>query len=49
MWKKVKDCYESVQVPFAQEDIDRAHRNGKEYTEKNSGKKVKSIIAKFKS
>ena len=49
VWKKVKDCYESVQVPFAQEDIDRAHRNGMEYTEKNSGKKVKSIIVKFKS
>ena len=31
-------------VSFAQEDIDRAHRIGMEYTEK-----VKSIIVKFKS
>ena len=49
MWKKVKECYESVQVPFAHEDIDRAHRIGMEYTEKTSGKKVKSIIVKFNS
>ena len=49
VYQKVKECYESVQVPFAQEDIDRAHRIGMEYTEKNSGKKVKSIIVNFKS
>ena len=49
MWQKVKECYESVQVPYAQEDIDRAHTIGMEYTEKNSGKKVKYIIVKFKS
>ena len=47
--QKVKECYESVQVPFAQEDIDRAHRIGMEYAEKNSGKEVKSITVKFKS
>ena len=47
MWQKVKECYESVQVPFAQEDIDRAHRIEIEYTEKILGKEVKSI--KFKS
>ena len=39
----------AVQVPIAQENIDRAHRTGMEYTEKNSGKKVKSIIVKFMS
>ena len=48
VWQKVKECYKSVQVPFTQEDIDRAHRIEMEYTEKNSGKKVKSIIVKFK-
>ena len=48
-WQKVKECYESVQVPFAQEDITHAHRIGMEYTEKNSGKEVKSIIMKFRS
>ena len=26
VWQKVKECYQTVQVPFAQEDIDRAHR-----------------------
>ena len=49
MWQKVKECYESVQVPFSQKDIDRAHRIGMEYTEKNLGKKVKSITVKLKS
>ena len=38
-----------VQVPFAHEDIDCPHRIGMEYTEKNPGTKVKSIIVKFKS
>ena len=37
VWEKVKECYNSVQVPLAQEDIDPAHRIGMEYTEKNSG------------
>ena len=49
MSQKVKECYESVQVSFAQEDIDRAHRMGMEYMEKNSEKEVKSIIVKLKS
>ena len=30
VWQKVKECYESVQVPFAQEDIDHVHRIGME-------------------
>ena len=34
---------------FAQEDIDRAHRIGMQYTEKNLEKEVKSIIVKFYS
>ena len=49
MWQKVKECYESIQVPFAQEDISRIHRIGMEYTQKNPEKEVKSIIVKFKS
>ena len=49
VWQKVKECCESVQVPFTQEDIDRAHRIGMEYTDENSGKRVKSIIVKFQS
>ena len=47
VWQKVKECYDSVQVPFAREDIDCARRTGMEYTVKNSGKKVKSTIVKF--
>ena len=31
-------------MPFAHEDIDCPHRIGMEYTEKNPGTKVKSII-----
>ena len=48
VWQKVKECYESVQLPFTQEDVDDAHRIGMEYTEKNSGKK-NFLIVKFKS
>ena len=45
----IKKCYKSLQVLFVEENIDCAHRIGMEYTEKNSGKKVKSIRLKFKS
>ena len=34
---------------FQDENIDQVHRIGKTYIDKNSGKKVKFIIAKFKS
>ena len=40
---------ESAQVSFGQENIDRTHRISIEYTDKNSGKKMKPIIVKFKS
>ena len=36
-------------MPFAEEDIDHAHRIDTGYTEKNSGEKVKSIIVKLNS
>ena len=45
----LEDCYSSVNLPFDANDIDRAHRIGLLYTDKNSGKKVKSIIVKFGS
>ena len=35
--------------PFLDENIDLIHRIWKTYTDKNTGKKVKPIIAKFKS
>ena len=45
----LEDCYSSVNFQFDANDIDRAHRIGLPYTDKNSGKKVKSIIVKFRS
>ena len=45
----LEDCYSSVNLQFDANDIDRAHRIGLPYTDKNSGKKVKSIIVKFRS
>ena len=47
--EKVKECYEALEIPFNEANIDRAHRIGKEYSDKTTGKKVKSIIVKFKS
>ena len=45
----LEDCYSSVNLLFDANDIDRAHRIGLPYTDKNSGKKVKLIIVKFRS
>ena len=49
MIEKIRECYNALELPFNEEVIDRAHRVGKEYTDKISKKKVKSIIVKFKS
>ena len=35
----VKECYEEMNLPFQDENIDRVHRTGKTYTDKNTGKK----------
>ena len=45
----LEDYYSSVNLQFDANDIDRAHRIGLPYTDKNSGAKVKSIIVKFRS
>ena len=45
----VKFCHEKINVPFDQDNIGRVHRIGKKYTDENTGKKVQSIIVKFKS
>ena len=45
----LEDCYSSVNLQFDANDIDHAHCIGLSYTDKNSDKKVKSIIAKFRS
>ena len=47
--EKIKECYNALELPFNEEIIDRAHRVDKDYTDKISKKKVKSIIVKFKS
>ena len=44
-----KSCHEKINVPLDQDNIDRVHRIGKKYTDENTGKKVQSIIVKFKS
>ena len=49
MIEKIRECYNALELPFNEEAIDRAHRVGKEYTNKILKKKVKSIILKFKS
>ena len=45
----LEDCYSSVNLQFDANDIDRAHRIGLLKTDKNSFKKVKSIIVEFRS
>ena len=37
-----EQCYSSLHIPFDPNDIDRAHRIGLWYTDKNSGEKVES-------
>ena len=45
----VESCHEKINVPFDKDNTDRVHRIGKKYTNKYTGKKVQSIIVKFKS
>ena len=37
--EKVKECYEEMNLPFQDENIDRVHRSGKTYTDKILEKK----------
>ena len=47
---EVEKCCSSMGIPYDSSNIDRAHRIGKVYTDKNNkNKKMKSIIVKFKS
>ena len=46
--QRVKECYEEMNLPFQNENVDRVHRIGRTYSDKNTGKKVKSIIVKFR-
>ena len=44
----LQECYKSVNATFKSEEIDRAHRIGPVYHDKD-GNKVRSIIVKYKS
>ena len=45
----LEKCYLILNVPFDPNDIDRGYRIRLSYTDNHSGKKVKSIIIKFRS
>ena len=47
--EKIRECYSASELPFNEEVIDRVHRVGREYMDKITKKKVKSIIVKLKS
>ena len=42
--EKVRECYDSLNLPFNEEVIDRVHRIGKEYKDRNSGKKLNLLL-----
>ena len=44
----VKSCYKKINVPFDQDNIDDGHGVGNRYTNENTGRKIQSIIVKFK-
>ena len=37
--QRVKECYEEMNLPFQDENIDRVHTVGRIYTDRNTGKK----------
>ena len=45
----MKSCHKKINVPFDQDNINCVHQIGKKNTDENTGKKVQSIIVKFKS
>ena len=45
----IEQCYKEENLDLKCDEIDQAHRIGKCYVEKTSGKKVKSFIIKYKS
>ena len=40
-WKRLKKFYNTLDLPFCEEEIDRVHRIGKE----NSGKKLNQLLS----
>ena len=46
---KIEKCFQDINVVVGKEDIDRYHRIGRIYKDKNTGKDCKSIIIKFRS
>lgn len=47
--KIVEDCCLEMGIPYNDKDIDRAHRIGKEFFDKETQRTIKSIIVKFRS
>ena len=45
----LEGCYKEMDLTFDPQEIDRVHRVGQEYIDRVTGKKVKSLIVKFKS
>ena len=45
----LQNCFDAVDLPYESSMIDRAHIIGAPYDDKESGRKVKSIIVKFSS
>ena len=45
----IKKCYSDMKLDYNPQEIDRAHRIGKVYTDVKTNVKTKSIIVKFKS
>ena len=44
----VKSCREKI-LPFDQDNIDHVYRVWSKYTSENTGKKIQSVIVKYKS
>ena len=45
----LEGCYKEMDLTFDPQEIDRFHWVGQEYNDRVTGKKVKSLIVKFKS
>ena len=47
--EEIEKCYNVIDIPFNENEIDRAHGIGKPFLDKEQKKKVRSAIVKFKS
>ena len=47
--EELEKCYNVMGIPFNENEIDRAHSIGKPFLDEEQKKKVRSVMAKFKS